>query len=103
MFDPAGATLIDSAYGKHAALTEALVRTELQAAQSPGLLRVINTHLHSDHCGGNARLQRTFSCKIRIAQSQAAIIARWDEARMEHTASGPKTRTVQRRRVRRSG
>ena len=47
--------LVDSGYLTHAAQTVALVRHGLQGRP---LDRLINTHLHSDHCGGNAALQR---------------------------------------------
>ncbi len=88
MFDADGASLIDSGYGKHASLTEALIQNQLQANHSSGLLRVINTHLHSDHCGGNAPLRRTFGCRIRIPLTDALTVANWDDAQMEHTRLG---------------
>lgn len=88
MLDPQGATLIDSGYGKHAAITEAIVRQQLLAEQSPRLLRIINTHLHSDHCGGNAQLLRAFGCKIRVPAAEAQLIARWDDAQMHFTSVG---------------
>jgi glyoxylase-like metal-dependent hydrolase (beta-lactamase superfamily II) len=88
MFDADGATLIDSGYRKHAALTEALVQNQLDAAGHCTLLRVINTHMHSDHCGGNAHLSRVYGCKIRIPLADAEVVARWDDASMEHTRMG---------------
>ena len=51
------ATLVDSGHSVHAEQTVALVRQALRAADPPQrLTRVLNTHLHSDHCGGNALL-----------------------------------------------
>lgn len=52
-----GAVLVDSGHCTHGDQTVALVRRAL--AGEP-LGRVVNTHLHSDHCGGNAVLQRSF-------------------------------------------
>lgn len=46
-------TVVDTGYGAHAAQTVALVRYALEGAP---LGRIVNTHLHSDHCGGNAAL-----------------------------------------------
>lgn len=71
-----GATLIDSGYVGHAAQTVELVRAML-AGRS--LLRLINTHSHSDHIGGNAALQRAFGCEIIIPAGIEAHIERWDE------------------------
>jgi glyoxylase-like metal-dependent hydrolase (beta-lactamase superfamily II) len=45
-----GTTLVDSGYVKHQAQTLALV---LHALQGRPLDLLVNTHLHSDHCGGN--------------------------------------------------
>ena len=49
--------LIDSGYCTHAAQTLALVDSALQGRPLDVL---INTHLHSDHCGGNAALQARY-------------------------------------------
>ena len=46
--------LVDSGYCTHAEQTVALVQDALQTRPLDLLL---NTHLHSDHCGGNASLQ----------------------------------------------
>ena len=56
-------TLVDSGYVTHAPQTLALVR---HALGNRGLNRIVNTHLHSDHCGGNAALQAAFGCRIAI-------------------------------------
>src|SRR5207237_217473 len=49
--------LVDSGYATHAEQTVALVTHALGGRT---LDRLVNTHLHSDHCGGNAALQATF-------------------------------------------
>src|SRR5690606_25945662 len=46
-----GTALVDSGYVTHAPQTLALVR---QVLAGRPLERLLNTHLHSDHCGGNA-------------------------------------------------
>jgi len=71
------ATLIDSGYVSHAPQTVALVREALDGRQ---LRRLINTHSHSDHIGGNAALQREFDCTISVPAGIAEAVATWDEA-----------------------
>jgi len=70
------ATLVDSGYVSHAPQTLALVRAALDGRR---LERVINTHSHSDHIGGNATLQRELGCGITVPAGIAAAIAAWDE------------------------
>lgn len=70
------AALIDSGYVTHAAQTVALVRAVLAGRR---LTRIINTHSHSDHIGGNAALQAAFGCTISVPAGLHATIAEWDE------------------------
>jgi glyoxylase-like metal-dependent hydrolase (beta-lactamase superfamily II) len=42
------------------------------------LARIVNTHLHSDHCGGNAALQATHGASLWIPPGQADAVTRWD-------------------------
>ena len=49
--------LIDSGYVSHADQTLSLIAHALQGRP---LDRLFNTHLHSDHCGGNAALQEQY-------------------------------------------
>jgi len=71
------ATLIDAGYVSHAAQTVALVRGALGARR---LGRLINTHSHSDHIGGNAGVQRAFGCTITVPAGMARAVTDWDEA-----------------------
>lgn len=87
LLDPDGATLIDSGYVKNAAETVALVGAILAGSGTP-LARVINTHLHSDHCGGNAALAAAFGCGLLIPESSAAAVAAWDEEALTYRATG---------------
>ncbi len=51
----AGASVVDTGYFSHADQTLALIEQALRGAT---LTQVVNTHLHSDHCGANASLAR---------------------------------------------
>ena len=85
--DGDAATVVDTGYAKHAALTVALMR-QLLAGSGAGLARVVNTHLHSDHCGGNHALVDAFGCSITVPHASAAEVAEWDEQRLSFAATG---------------
>ena len=70
------ATVVDTGYVTQAAQTLQLLRATLDGR---GLARIINTHSHSDHVGGNASLQRAYGCSITVPAGIAAAIERWDE------------------------
>lgn len=72
----AEATLVDSGYLTHAGQTLALVARALEGRK---LVRLINTHSHSDHIGGNAALRRAHGCRILVPEGMAPAVADWDE------------------------
>lgn len=76
LFDGGDATVIDSGYRTRSEQTVALVREALAGRK---FARLINTHSHSDHVGGNAALQRAFGCSIAVPVGMADMIADWDE------------------------
>ena len=76
LFDDGEATLIDSGYVTHAAQTVALVRESLGPRR---LARLLNTHSHSDHIGGNAAVQRAFGCRIGVPHGIVDAVKTWDE------------------------
>jgi len=80
------ATLVDSSHCLHAAQTVALVEHALRPGETLGTL--VNTHLHSDHCGGNAALQRRFGLRLLIPPGEADAVARWDEDALSYRATG---------------
>jgi glyoxylase-like metal-dependent hydrolase (beta-lactamase superfamily II) len=77
--------LVDSGYLTHAPQTLALVAHGLQGRP---LDRLINTHLHSDHCGGNAALQQAYRCRTTIPAAEAAKVSAWDEDGLTYAATG---------------
>jgi len=77
--------LVDSGYVTHAPQTVALVRHALQDRK---LDRLLNTHLHSDHCGGNATLQRTYGCRTAIPAAEADKVREWNVDALTYKATG---------------
>jgi glyoxylase-like metal-dependent hydrolase (beta-lactamase superfamily II) len=94
-FDDEGATLVDTGYCTHEQQTLALVESALikqrQLRQQPSytLTRIINTHLHSDHCGGNAALIAHYpQLQVHIPAQEAEKIRLWDEAQLSYQPTG---------------
>ncbi|SEI52933.1 MBL fold metallo-hydrolase [Paraburkholderia diazotrophica] len=85
LIDDACAALVDTGYASHADQTVALVRHALDGRP---LDLIVNTHLHSDHCGGNARLQATWPCRTLIPSTEADAVREWDETRLTFRATG---------------
>jgi glyoxylase-like metal-dependent hydrolase (beta-lactamase superfamily II) len=77
--------LIDSGYVSHAEQTIGLVR---HALKGKPLDRIVNTHLHSDHCGGNHSLQQAFGCAIDVPSGEAEKVDAWDENALTYRATG---------------
>lgn len=78
--------LVDSGYGTHAAQTLALVSSCL--GDRP-LDLLLNTHLHSDHCGGNAVLQGHYhDLRTMIPPGLAAAVQAWDETALSYEPTG---------------
>lgn len=88
LFTGNGATaLVDSGYVSHAPQTVALVRHALQGRP---LDLLVNTHLHSDHCGGNAALQQAYGDALRtvIPAAEAERVRTWDRDALSFAATG---------------
>jgi glyoxylase-like metal-dependent hydrolase (beta-lactamase superfamily II) len=76
LFEGDQATLVDSGYVGHATQTVAIVKSALAGRR---LHRIINTHSHSDHIGGNAALQAALGGMILIPAGIEDAVSRWDE------------------------
>ena len=83
--EAAPAVLVDTGHCTHADQTMALVAHTLQGQPLAG---VVNTHLHSDHCGGNAALGAHHGCTITIPVGEADKVARWDEDALTYKPTG---------------
>lgn len=78
--------LVDSGYCTHAAQTLSLVKSVLGARS---LDMLVNTHLHSDHCGGNAALQARYpELQTLIPPGHAAQVAQWDAVALTYQPTG---------------
>ena len=74
----AGCVVIDSGYDKHVPLMLALIASRMGLDGRP-LAKLVNTHCHSDHVGGNAALRRAYGCTIAVPAGEAPLIDAWDE------------------------
>lgn len=79
-------TVVDTGYVTHDRQTVALVD---QVLDGEPLHRIVNTHLHSDHCGGNAALkQRWPAASVAIPPGQAEAVAAWDTRALSYEPTG---------------
>ena len=75
------ATVVDTGFSGHAEQTLALID---RALGDERLGRIVNTHLHSDHCGGNDALQRRGGVETWIPSPSMAAVERWDEEALSY-------------------
>jgi glyoxylase-like metal-dependent hydrolase (beta-lactamase superfamily II) len=86
LLDADSATLVDSGYVTHQAQTLALVA---QGLQGRVLDQLVNTHLHSDHCGGNQALQAHYpDLKTWIPPGLSQAVQHWREDELSYQPSG---------------
>jgi len=72
-------SLVDTGYCAHENLTLDLMKNALLKHGLPTLNKIINTHLHSDHCGGNAALSKTYHLEIYIPSAEDVAVQTWSE------------------------
>ena len=86
LLDTDSATLVDSGYVTHQAQTLALVA---QGLQGRTLDQLVNTHLHSDHCGGNQALQAHYpGLQTWIPPGLSQAVQHWREDELSYQPSG---------------
>ena len=80
------ATVVDTSYSAHADQTVQLAERALRGRP---LDRVVNTHLHSDHCGGNRALQDRFPiATISTPSGFRDAVAPWNEDQLSFRDTG---------------
>jgi len=78
--------LVDSGYSTHSDQTVELAQSALRGRP---LNLLLNTHLHSDHCGGNAALQQAYpGLTTLIPPGQAELVAIWDAEALTYLPTG---------------
>jgi glyoxylase-like metal-dependent hydrolase (beta-lactamase superfamily II) len=78
--------VIDTGYCAHAKQTLFLLQTALDGR---ALDYIVNTHLHSDHCGGNAALQTHYPLsQTYIPHGSSPAVAMWDEQALSYLPTG---------------
>jgi glyoxylase-like metal-dependent hydrolase (beta-lactamase superfamily II) len=81
-----GTAVVDTGYSSHIAQTVALLRNALGSHE---LDSILNTHLHSDHCGGNAALQHSYpGARTIIPPGLARFVREWDPVALSYTPTG---------------
>jgi glyoxylase-like metal-dependent hydrolase (beta-lactamase superfamily II) len=86
LIDDQQSVLIDTGYWTHAEQTQALLQ---QVLGDKPLTRIVNTHLHSDHCGGNAHLQTKYpQVQTWVPPGHANQVFDWDPAALTYTPTG---------------
>ena len=84
--DGNSAVLIDSGYVTHASFLLSLIFSHLQ---SRPLSHLVNTHLHSDHCGGNQAIQSQFPfVQTFIPHGLFEHIRQWDTGSLSYEDTG---------------
>lgn len=83
---PDDVALVDSGYWTHSAQTIELVD---RAAGGRPVRTLVNTHLHSDHCGGNSALQRRYpELRTFVPPGLAEAVRRWDPVALTYVPTG---------------
>ena len=86
--DARGPLVVDTGYVSHAALTLDLVALHLQTEGQRAPRALLNTHLHSDHCGGNAALQARYGSPLWIPPGEFELARSWTESALSYRDTG---------------
>jgi glyoxylase-like metal-dependent hydrolase (beta-lactamase superfamily II) len=78
--------IVDTGYCTHSSQTLTLLKAALSGRS---LDLILNTHLHSDHCGGNsALLERYPASRMMIPLGQADSVRAWDVNALSYVPTG---------------
>lgn len=93
--------VVDTGYDLHSEQTVALVH---QALQGQPLHQIVNTHLHSDHCGGNAALQAAWpAAQTWVPEGAWSAVSAWDEDQLTYRLTGQTCRPFRAQQALRAG
>jgi glyoxylase-like metal-dependent hydrolase (beta-lactamase superfamily II) len=87
-FGESDVSVVDTGYCAHQHLTLELIRNAMEKHHLPTVNKVVNTHLHSDHCGGNQLLAKTFDCQVWIPAAEAPAVQDWNEGLLSYQNLG---------------
>lgn len=76
MLAPGDNVLVDSGYCSHRERTLELLASKDGLDRQP-LERLVNTHCHSDHMGGNAAVANRYGCRITIPAGEVKHVEPW--------------------------
>jgi glyoxylase-like metal-dependent hydrolase (beta-lactamase superfamily II) len=80
------AALVDSGFHTHSPQTLTWLYGQLKDRSLEVLL---NTHLHSDHCGGNVAIQAAFpALRTAIPATSASAVSSWQAERLSFVSTG---------------
>ena len=74
--------VIDSGFCTHQAQTVELLNLQVKSVSDISPRFLINTHLHSDHCGGNAALLDAYGFKLLVPFAEFDAVQDWDLAKL---------------------
>ena len=80
-----GNIVVDTGYCSRRELTLQLIDRALGGAP---LHRIVNTHTHSDHVGGNAALKERYGCRITIPLQDREAVALWQDEKLNYSTFG---------------
>lgn len=78
-------TVVDTGYDTHAQQTLDLLE---RVSEGAGVDQIFNTHLHSDHCGGNAAIQERWSARAGVPEVSLDAVRGWDASRLTYELTG---------------
>lgn len=79
--DHTSVDVIDSGFCFHSVQTIQLMQSFLDLHPSLKPRKLLNTHLHSDHCGGNRALQDTFQFTCVVPEHEFSSVNNWSLAK----------------------